>query len=238
MHPILTSALLVLPLFSTATPLTLNSPRTTHDCHSYILINTRGTGEPQGESAGFHTMIASILHSVPGGASYNTSYPAAPDLTQYTTLVGSKDIISLIEKGTISCPAQEYALLGYSQGATVTNEVLQHFAPFSLEGEKIKGVVLIGNPYHLPNKLGNVDEKCGFSTVGASGIGLGSEPYEIPDEWYASGKVRDICFTNDQVCNGVNVGNIFSGTHLKYGSDESVQSCGASFVVGRLSSWE
>lgn len=225
MQLILASALLALPLFSTATP--LKSP-----CHDYILINTRGTLEPQGESAGFHTMIASILHSIPGGVSYNTRYPA--DLTQHTTPVGSKDIISLIEQGTAACPAQKYALLGYSQGATVTNEVLQHFAPWSAEGEKIKGVVLIGNPYHLPNKLGNVDEKCGFSTVGASGIGLGSEPYEIPDGWYASGKVRDICFTNDQVCNGVNFGNIFSGTHLKYGSDESVQRCGASFVAGRL----
>jgi pimeloyl-ACP methyl ester carboxylesterase len=235
MHPILASALLALPLFSTATP--LNSPRTT-DCHSYILINTRGTGEPQGESAGFHTMIATILHSVPGGVSYNTRYLAAPDPTQYTTLAGSDDIISLIEQGTAACPAQEYALLGYSQGATVTNEVLQHFAPWSPEGQKIKGVVLIGNPYHLPNREGNVDEQCGFSTAGASGLGLGSEPYEIPDEWYASGKVRDICFTADQVCNGVNVRNIFSGSHLKYGSEESVQSCGASFVVGRLFDWE
>ena len=236
MLPLLASALLALPLFSTATPLSFNTPRTTTDCHPYILINTRGTLEPQGESAGFHTMIASILHSVPGGVSYNTSYPA--DLTQHTTQVGSEDIISLIEAGINNCPEQKYALLGYSQGATVTDEVLQHFAPWSPEGQKIKGVVLIGNPYHLPNKLGNVDEKCGFSTVGASGIGLGSEPYEIPDEWYASGKVRDICFTADQVCNGVNVGNIFSGSHLKYGSEESVQSCGASFVVGRLFDWE
>jgi hypothetical protein len=35
----------------------------------------------------------------------------------------------------------------------------------------------------------------------------------------------------------VNLGNVFSGSHLKYGSEESVQVCGASFVAGRLSGW-
>jgi hypothetical protein len=230
MQPILASALLTLPLLSAATP--LNTPRA--DCHDYILINTRGTGEPQGESIGFRDIIAEILRSVPGGTSYNTRYPAAPDATQLTTRVGSSDIISLIEDNVANCPEQEYALLGYSQGATVTNQVLQHFATTSLEGLKIRGVVLIGNPYHLSNKEGNRDEECGSSTAGANGILLGSEPYEIPEAWYATGKVRDICFTDDQVCNGVSVGNLFSSAHLQYGFDESVQSCGAGFVVGQL----
>lgn len=230
MQPILASALLALPILSAATP--VNSPRA--DCHDYILINTRGTGEPQGESIGFRGMIAKILHDVPGGNSYNTRYLAAPDATQYSTLIGSKDIIELIEEGTKNCPAQEYALLGYSQGATVTNQVLQHFATSSPEGQMIKGVVLIGNPYHLSNKEGNKDENCGESTACASGILIGSQPYEIPDDWYATGKVRDICFTDDQVCNGASVGNLFSSAHLLYGFDESVQSCGASFVVEQL----
>jgi hypothetical protein len=231
MQPTLTSALLALPLLSVATP--INSPRA--DCHSHILINTRGTGEPQGESIGFRPMIASILQTVPGGIGYNTRYPAAPDATQYTTLIGSKDIISLIEQGTQNCPEQAYALLGYSQGATVTNQVLQHFATTSPEGLKIKAVILIGNPYHLSNKEGNKDEECGSSTAGASGILLGSEPYEIPETWYATGKVRDVCFTDDQVCNGASLGNLFSGAHLLYGFEESVQNCGAEFVIGRLS---
>lgn len=230
----LASVLLALPLLSTATP--LNRPRS--DCHSYVLINTRGTGEPQGESIGFRGMIAGILRSVPGGVSYNTRYLAAPDATQATTLVGSNDIISLIEEGTRNCPEQQYALLGYSQGATVTNQVLQHFATSSQEGQRIGSVVLIGNPYHLSNKQGNRDETCGSSTAGASGILLGSAPYEIPDGWYATGKVRDICFADDQVCNGASVGNLFSGAHLQYGFEESVQTCGASFVVDRLSGWE
>lgn len=231
MQPILASALLALPLLSAATP--LNDPRA--DCHDYILINTRGTGEPQGESIGFRGMIAEILSSVPGGVSYNTRYLAAPDATQYSTLIGSQDIIELIEEGAKNCPAQEYALLGYSQGATVTNQVLQHFAPTSPEGLKIKSAVLIGNPYHLSNKEGNKDEDCGSSTAGARGILIGTQPYEIPDAWYATGKVRDICFTDDQVCNGASVGNLFSSAHLSYGFEESVQTCGASFIIEQRS---
>ena len=234
MQPILASALLALPLLSAASP--VNSPRA--ECHDYFLINTRGTGEPQGESIGFRGMIAEILRSVPGGNSYNTRYLAAPDATQYSTLIGSKDIIELIEEGTKNCPAQEYALLGYSQGATVTNQVLQHFATSSQEGQRIKSIVLIGNPYHLSNRQGNRDETCGSSTAGASGILLGSAPYEIPEDWYATRKVRDLCFADDQVCNGASVGNLFSGAHLLYGFEESVQSCGAGFVVGQLSGWE
>ena len=164
----------------------------------------------------------------PGGVRAIQSEAVAPDQRRL-------QIIALIEQGITACPAQEYALLGYSQGATVTNQVLQHFAPSSAGASKIQAVVSIGNPYHLSNREGNRDEECGSSTAGASGILLGTEPYEIPEAWYDTGKVRDICFTDDQVCNGVGVGNLFSGAHLLYGFEESVQSCGAEFVVGQLS---
>ena len=59
------------------------------------LLNTRGTGEPQGESAGFTTMNGNVLNQLPGGKivrvhgyledeiltfyQYNTVYPAAAD---------------------------------------------------------------------------------------------------------------------------------------------------------------
>lgn len=230
MQSVLASALLALPLFSAATPV-----HTRADCHDYVLINTRGTGEPQAPSIGFRKMIEEILSEVPGGTSYDTRYLAAPDATQLTTLIGSNDIIELIEGGIQNCPNQKYALLGYSQGATVTNQVLQHFDTTSDEGQNIKAVVLIGNPYRLPNEPGNLDEKCGTSTAGATGILNGIAEYTIPDAWYATGKVRDICFTDDQVCNGISARTLFSGTHLLYGFTETVQTCGSSFVIGQLS---
>jgi len=223
--------LLALPALSAATPHLL--PRA--DCHDYILINTRGTGEPQGTSIGFRAMLNEILAAVHGGSVYDTRYLAAPDATQLTVKIGSDDVIQFINDGLASCPEQRYALFGYSQGATVTNQVLQNFTTTSPQGQQIKSIVDIGNPYHLPNKQGNADENCGASTAGATGILNPIEDFGIPDDWYATGKVRDICFSHDQVCNGVSLGNIFSGEHLLYGFSESVQSCGAEFVVPKLS---
>lgn len=92
------------------------------ECYNYVLINSRGTGEPQGESLGFRGMIKEVLAELPGGDSYNTVYPAAPDATQETTHIGSEDIERVINAGLADCPQQEYALLGYSQGATVCSK--------------------------------------------------------------------------------------------------------------------
>ena len=85
-------------------------------CHDYVLINSRGTGEPQGESIGFKEMISEVLATLPNGVRYDTVYPAAPDLTQQTTFIGSSDIENEIQQGLQACPEQKYALLGYSQG--------------------------------------------------------------------------------------------------------------------------
>lgn len=203
-------------------------------CKDYLLIDSRGTGELQGESIGFRGMISQVMTALPNGGRHDTLYPAAPDLTQQTTFIGSTDIERLIQNGLKNCPEQKYALLGYSQGATVTNQVLQKFAPSSTEGQAIKAVVLVGNPYHVPDAQGNKDEKCGTKTAGANGILNPIADYRIPGAWYQTGKVLDICYTNDSVCNGLNLGNLFSPNHLVYGFDPSVQSCGAHFLVTKL----
>ncbi len=48
-------------------------------CSSYTVIDTRGTGEPQGPSAGFRTMNSKIFSSVSGGTEYDTVYAAGFD---------------------------------------------------------------------------------------------------------------------------------------------------------------
>lgn len=231
MHSTKLIGLLALPALSAAAPKLLSRA----ECHDYVLINTRGTGEPQGTSVGFRAMLEDILTAVPTGFVYDTVYLAAPDVTQLSTLTGSHDIIDFINDGATSCPDQVYGLFGYSQGATVTNQVLQHFDPTSSQGQKIKGVVLAGNPYHLPNKKGNADELCGNSTAGASGVLSPIADYLIPDAWYMTGKVRDICFNDDLVCNGIDVGDLFSLNHLLYGFSETVTSCGANFIILNIS---
>lgn len=225
--------------------------QTSATCYDYLIIDTRGTFEPQGESIGFRDMISNVMAKIPKGSRYDTVYPAISDLQQTTTVEASVTVAEQIEDGISQCPEQKYALLGYSQGATVTNLVLQKFSPDSEAGQLIEAVVLVGNPYHLPNKSesklchrwtsadidpeGNVDENCGQTTVGASGVLLPIANYSIPDAWYQTGKVLDICFSIDPVCNGVNLGSLLSPTHLLYGFAPSVQQCGAKFLISALS---
>ncbi|KAI6862974.1 hypothetical protein KC323_g5241 [Hortaea werneckii] len=187
-------------------------------CYDHLIIDTRGTGELQGTSIGLAAIIDQVKESVPNVGVHDTIYPAAPDVTQLTTLVGAYDIEQTIQ-----------------QGATVTNEVLQKYEPTSVEGQAIEAVLLIGNPYHQPLKQGNRDEDCGNSTAGATGalVGLG---LDIPDAWYETGKVRDICFSDDLVCNGINVGDLFKPNHLLYGFTPSVIDCGSSFLIDRMES--
>lgn len=99
-----------------------NSLLASATCYDYLLIDSRGTGEPQGESIGFKGMIADVLATLPNGARYDTVYPAAPDITQETTFIGSMDIENVIQQGLQSCPQQKYALLGYSQGKNIPRE--------------------------------------------------------------------------------------------------------------------
>jgi hypothetical protein len=44
---------------------------------SKVIISTKGTGQPQGPSSEFRTMVKTILASVAGGVEYDTVYPAS-----------------------------------------------------------------------------------------------------------------------------------------------------------------
>lgn len=47
-----------------ASPLSLSERAT---CSSYTIVSTRGTGEPQGPSTGYRSMISQLKAAVPGG---------------------------------------------------------------------------------------------------------------------------------------------------------------------------
>ncbi|KAI7259290.1 hypothetical protein KC345_g10352 [Hortaea werneckii] len=85
-------------------------------CYDHLIIDTRGTGELQGTSIGFAAIIDQVKESVPNVGVHDTIYPAAPDVTQLTTLVGAHDIEQTIQQGLKDCPNQLNSLLGYSQG--------------------------------------------------------------------------------------------------------------------------
>jgi len=205
----------------------LANPIEKRACSSYVIISTRGTGEPQGPSVGFVTMIADTLKNVPGGVELDTVYPAGID---QNSSGATAFIINTINSGLTSCPNQVYALLGYSQGATATVDALKQISTTSAAGKAVKAVVLIGDPEHEPGKQSNVDQNGGTTTDNAIGIEGHVAGAGIPNTWDASGKVLDICFLGDGVCSGFAI----TEQHLLYGSTPSVQTLGANFLTPRV----
>jgi hypothetical protein len=63
----------------TTVSLLISLPIAEHVLMHLVIISTRGTGEIQGPSAGFRTMIRSTLSAVPNGVEYDTRYAAAFD---------------------------------------------------------------------------------------------------------------------------------------------------------------
>jgi hypothetical protein len=202
-------------------------------CQDYVLINSRGTGELQGTSIGFRRMIKTTEDTLPGGTHYDTIYPAAPDLTQLTTLIGARDIIQYINDGLTNCPDQKYTLLGYSQGATVNLEAIYNLTGTPAEAA-IKAVVFIGNPYQVKGQISTLDENGGNSTRGKDGVLLPlNRKLGLSQHWVDSGKVLNICFNGDLVCEGIALDTI-NLDHLLYGFTARVQKMGAEHLISKL----
>lgn len=207
--------------------------RASDGCQNYVILSSRATTELQGPSLGSIGMISTTLSTISGGLEYDVVYPAAADITQLTTLIGSADIERFINAGLITCPQQKYALLGYSQGVTVTLEALQKLTGTDAENAII-AVVLLGNPYQVANQISTIDENGGSTTRANDGSLLYIDPsLGLSQHWVDSGKVRNICYRGDLVCNGVAFDTL-NGNHLLYGLSASVQNFGSDFLISKL----
>ncbi|GKU11727.1 unnamed protein product, partial [Fusarium langsethiae] len=154
-------------------------------CTSYTIINTRGTGELQGPSAGFRTMNSQITSQLPGGKIYNTVYPAGWD---QNSAQGTQDIIREVKSVLASNPSECFILEGYSQGAAATVNALSQLTGSS--GDAVKGVFLIGDPLHKSGLACNVDNNGGTTTQNVNGLeafGGGG----IPQNWVS--RTLDVC---------------------------------------------
>lgn len=212
-------------------------------CSSYTIIDTRGTGELQGPSAGFRTMNSQIQQQMSGGKVYNTMYPA--DFSQIST-EGTNDIVDHVQSTLQSNPDECFILEGYSQGAAATTNALPKLTGASFDA--VKGVFLIGNPEHRSGKACNVDTNGGDTTKNVNGLSatLGG----IPDNWVS--KTLDVCnyvrrlrltkatenITNttsqgDGVCDTTH-GFGINAQHLAYPTNSNVQQMGAKFALKQL----
>jgi pimeloyl-ACP methyl ester carboxylesterase len=188
-------------LFTLAHAIPTPEPSTPHDlltratCSRYTLIDTRGTGEAQGPSAGFRTMNSQILSSVSGGDEYDTVYPA--DSSQ-NSASGTADIVNHITTTLASDPSHCFILEGYSQGAAATVNALSQLTGAKFNA--VKGVFLIGNPEHKSGLACNVDTNGGTTTKYVNG--LSSYQGSIPSNWVS--KTLDVCnYVSDFVSSAI-----------------------------------
>ncbi|PWZ02572.1 alpha/beta-hydrolase [Testicularia cyperi] len=194
-------------------------------CSSYVIIDTRGTGEMQGPSSGFISMNDKIMSAVPGGTEYDTVYSAG--FMQIST-DGTNDIVNKITSTLSTDPSTCFVLEGYSQGAAATCNALPQLTGAAFDA--VKAVILIGNPEHKPNLACNVDNSGGTSTAGASGLET-MLSQGVPDEWVS--KTLDICIPGDGVCDTMS-GFGITFQHLGYPMDDNVQTMGADFAIKAL----
>lgn len=166
-------------------PSSTTLPSLTSPSSSVALINARGTGEPQGQSAGFRTMNSNIQSQVPGGKIYNVVYPAG---SNQDSSAGTRDIVNHVQTTLASNPNECFILEGYSQGAAATVNALSQLTGANMNA--VKGVFLIGDPEHKSGLTCNVDTMGGTTTRNVNGLSaFGSNG--IPSNWVS--KALDVC---------------------------------------------
>jgi hypothetical protein len=185
MHTSTLLSLLPLLSLSSAAPLESSKRAVSTTCPSYTIINTRGTGEAQGPSAGFRTMNSRITTALSGGKIYNTVYPAG---SNQDSTAGTQDIINKITSTLRSSPNECFILEGYSQGAAATVNAMSKLTGANFNA--VKGVFLIGDPQHKSGLTCNVDNNGGTTTRNVNGLSarFGAT---IPSTWVA--KTLDVC---------------------------------------------
>ncbi|KAE8223341.1 hypothetical protein CF326_g8206 [Tilletia indica] len=199
-------------------------------CKKYVLISTRGIREPEGASSAFTGMIQQTLSALPGGIEVDTIYPADPSVSG--TSVGVAWVSDYITNGLKRCKEQKYALLGFSQGALVETISAALLVGNPQARAAIKAIVFAGNPLHVPNRRGNVDERGSSSNAGASGESVEDNP-DLFNLYAEDGKVLDFCFTGDPICDArYDQGGL--AVHRKYGTTPEVQTLGAKFLISAL----
>ncbi|KAF2855901.1 carbohydrate esterase family 5 protein, partial [Plenodomus tracheiphilus IPT5] len=194
-------------------------------CPSYTIINTRGTGEQQGPSAGFRTINSRVTSALSGGKIYNTVYPAG---FNQNSAAGTQDIINRITSMLRSNSKECFILEGYSQGAAATVNALPSLTGAKFEA--VKGVFLIGNPEHKSGLTCNVDNNGGTTTRNVNGLSAFGEG-GIPSNWVS--KTLEVCIYGDGVCDTTH-GQGINRQNLQYPNDSPTQNLGTQYITKQL----
>lgn len=147
------------------------APSNDAGCPDYLVIDSRGSGRPVGEISPpgmafikefklFHLDAATEVISNPypaGGGAFSLvgAKFKIPHLGAYhdSVVLGKRWLRSKISAYLNICESTKVFLVGYSQGAQVTADVVQE--PKASEWTNVQGVVLFGDPSYNPSGSSN-----------------------------------------------------------------------------------
>ncbi|KAL9941086.1 hypothetical protein V8E36_000574 [Tilletia maclaganii] len=192
-----------------------------------MIFSSRGTDEKQGPTFTMTQVIAKTLATVPNGIALDTVYPADWGMQAE---IGADWIVKQFEATVPHCPNTKVVLIGWSQGAMVSSLAATELAKKGYQAN-VKALYLVGNPYRIPARPGNVDEhgQQGLTYM-AKGVATESNPPFV-NSVARDGIVLDVCYTGDTICN--HAPSKDPAAHGKYG-EPKVQAMGANFIIHHL----
>ncbi|MDI6024388.1 cutinase family protein [Leucobacter sp. UT-8R-CII-1-4] len=171
------------------------------DCTPYLVVTARGTGEPN-KGQLLSPVARAVKKALPTEVTVlDLDYPADTDVNEGGTYA-TRLLLDTLNVQAEACPKQEFALLGYSQGALIIGDALSPVdarlvgatvGELSEEAQKrILAVVLYGNPRFNGEErydVGSFDEKLGGILPRTTGS---LEPY--------AERIQDFCVKGDFIC--------------------------------------
>ena len=200
-------------------------------CAAVNIITARASTEPQGEGI-TGNLVTQIVNSSKQTVSHEAVvYPAT--LTSYPSSEsqGVTNAEQELTTAVQNCPSQKQVLLGYSQGAEVSMDVIAGNSevggavqPVSTSiSSHVVAIANFGDPGHVvsqPWDLGTATQRGLFPR--------GSSQLQLLSAFGGSGKIAAWCDANDPFCaSGANL-----NTHLTYLN--RYQNAAASFVLNKI----
>jgi len=181
-------------------------------CPAVNVVFARGTGEPSGLGEVGAPFVRTLTADLPGKTVTYYAVNYAADELQTSAGPGAADMSDHIISTATQCPVTTFVIVGYSQGASVTDIAIGiptilgtgTTIPASL-ASRIAAVVVFGNP-----------------------LALTGETITSASPHYAR-KVAEFCDTGDPVCGAG--GNVQA--HLDYAANGSTTQ-GARFAAGQV----
>lgn len=185
-------------------------------CSDVHIIATRASTEQPGAG-----IIGSLVNAVKSGSNQSvstdtTDYPATLQNYANSESQGVTALKQLVEAQVQQCPDQKLVLMGYSQGAQVTGDVLGGgsgrrgggSAPISADAaDNVAAVILMGDPSFVPGESFNA----GTSTR----AGLFPRGAAQSLDGFAD-RIQSYCDTGDTFCASGNSVQVHLGYTRKY----------------------